>query len=82
MTVSTAVIIAGGMGTRLGNRGNLHPKGFTRIGGKPIIEMSLAKLAKSMDVPRDVIMQAIGWLAREEKVELEEASRGRIIRLI
>ena len=44
--------------------------------------MSLAKLAKSMDVPRDVVMQAIGWLAREEKVEIEEASRGRIIRLI
>ncbi len=43
--------------------------------------MSLAKLAKSMDVPRDVVMQAIGWLAREEKVEIEETSRGRMIRL-
>ncbi len=43
--------------------------------------MSFNKLAKSMDVPRDVVMQAIGWLAREEKVEIEETSRGRMIRL-
>ncbi len=43
--------------------------------------MSFTKLVKSMDVPRDVVMQAIGWLAREEKVEINEASRGRMIRL-
>jgi hypothetical protein len=43
--------------------------------------MSLAKLTKSVDLPRDVVMQAVGWLAREDKVELEESSRGRTIEL-
>ncbi len=43
--------------------------------------MSLAKLAKSIDAPRDLVMQGVGWLAREEKVELEESSRGRVITL-
>ena len=41
--------------------------------------MSLAKLAKQIDAPRDVVMQAIGWLAREGKVEIEEIKRRRTI---
>ena len=41
--------------------------------------MSFAKLAKQIDAPRDVIMQAIGWLAREGKVEIEERNRARVI---
>lgn len=43
--------------------------------------ISLTKLAKSVDQPRDVVMQAVGWLAREDKVEIEETSRGRVISL-
>jgi len=43
--------------------------------------LSLAKLAKQVDAPRDVIMQAVGWLAHEEKVEIEETSRGRVVSL-
>ena len=43
--------------------------------------LSLAKLAKSIDAPRDVVMQAVGWLAREDKIEIEETKRGRFIRL-
>ena len=43
--------------------------------------MSLAKLSKAVDQPRDVVMQAVGWLAREDKVEIEESSRGRVITL-
>jgi len=43
--------------------------------------MSLAKLAKSLDAPRDLTMQAVGWLAREDKVKVEESSRGRIVSL-
>lgn len=42
-------------------------------------QMSPAKLAKAIDAPRDVVMQAVGWLAREDKVEIEESSRGRVI---
>ena len=41
--------------------------------------MSLSKLTKSVEAPRDMVMQAVGWLAREDKVEIEEKSRGRMI---
>lgn len=41
--------------------------------------MSLAKLQKSVDEPRDMVLQAIGWLAREDKIEIEETNRGRLI---
>jgi hypothetical protein len=43
--------------------------------------MSLARLCKEIDEPRDVVMQAIGWLAREGKVDIEETGRGRFIDL-
>jgi hypothetical protein len=43
--------------------------------------MSFAKLVKEIDSPRDVVMQAVGWLAREGKVELEEKNRVRMISL-
>jgi len=36
---------------------------------------TLTQLAKDIDAPRDVIMQAIGWLAREDKVAIEEEGR-------
>ena len=42
---------------------------------------SVSKLAKSVDAPRDVVMQAIGWLAREGKINIIETSRGRSISL-
>jgi hypothetical protein len=43
--------------------------------------MTMAKLAKQVDAPRDVVMQAVGWLAREGKVEIEESKRKRTISL-
>jgi hypothetical protein len=33
---------------------------------------TLTQLAKDVDAPRDVIMQAVGWLAREGKIAIEE----------
>jgi hypothetical protein len=42
---------------------------------------SLAKLVKSIDAPRDLVMQAVGWLAREDKVWIEDSKRGRMIGL-
>lgn len=42
---------------------------------------SLAKLVKQIDAPRDSVMQALGWLAREEKLTIEETSRGKIVTL-
>ena len=43
--------------------------------------LSLAKLVKEVNEPRDVVMQAVGWLAREDKVWIEEESRTRVIYL-
>lgn len=42
---------------------------------------SLAKLVKQIDAPRDSIMQGLGWLAREDKLCIEETSRGKIVSL-
>jgi hypothetical protein len=43
--------------------------------------MSMAKLVKSVGEPRDTVMQAIGWLAREDKVWIDEEGRSRVISL-
>jgi hypothetical protein len=43
--------------------------------------LSLTKLAKQIDAPRDIVMQAVGWLAREGKVWVENGSRGRSVSL-
>ena len=42
---------------------------------------SLAKLVKAVGKPRDIVMQAIGWLAREEKISVDENGRGRVVSL-
>ena len=41
--------------------------------------LSLAKLAKMIDAPRDVVMMAVGWLAHEGKLNLEDAGKGRVV---
>ncbi|MBS0208411.1 MAG: winged helix-turn-helix domain-containing protein [Planctomycetes bacterium] len=33
--------------------------------------LSTAKIVKQLDLPRDVVMLAIGWLAREDKINIE-----------
>lgn len=43
--------------------------------------MSTARLVKELDVPRDIVMQALGWLAREDKINIDEESRSRIVSL-
>ncbi|MBN1908155.1 MAG: winged helix-turn-helix domain-containing protein [Pirellulales bacterium] len=45
-------------------------------------EMSLAKLVKAVGKPRDLIMQALGWLAREEKISIDEQGRTRTVTLL
>ena len=42
---------------------------------------TLNQLAKEVDAPRDVIMQAIGWLAREDKLSIEESRNRKIASL-
>ena len=41
----------------------------------------LSRLVKDIDAPRDVVMQAVGWLAREDKIRIEEESRSRVVYL-
>lgn len=42
---------------------------------------SLTKLVKEIDAPRDLIMQALGWLAREEKLVFDTTGRSKSVRL-
>jgi glycine/D-amino acid oxidase-like deaminating enzyme len=43
--------------------------------------MTMAKLVKAAGEPRDLVMQALGWLAREDKLAIEEEGRTRVISL-
>jgi len=43
--------------------------------------LTIAKLVKEIDVSRDVVMQALGWLAREDKIDVEEDGRTRTVSL-
>jgi hypothetical protein len=43
---------------------------------------SLSKVVERVGGNRDLVMQAIGWLARERKLEVAETKRGRILSLV
>lgn len=43
--------------------------------------LSLAQVVKKVDRPRDVVMQALGWLAREGKIHIEDTGRTRAVSL-
>ena len=43
--------------------------------------VTLSKLARDIDVPRDLVMQGVGWLAREEKVTFHEGPRSKHVAL-
>jgi hypothetical protein len=43
--------------------------------------MTMAKLVKTAGSSRDLVMQAVGWLAREDKVNIEEERHSRIVSL-
>ena len=43
--------------------------------------MSLAKLVERVGGNRDLVMQGLGWLAREGKIEITETKRGRVVSL-
>jgi hypothetical protein len=42
--------------------------------------LSTAKLIKAVEAPRDLVMQALGWLAREDKIQIDD-SRNRVVSL-
>lgn len=43
---------------------------------------TLTQLAKEVDAPRDQLMQAVGWLAREGKLDIHENGRSRTVSLV
>jgi hypothetical protein len=43
--------------------------------------LTLAKLVKAVGEPRDVVMQGLGWLAREGKIRIGEEGRNRVVYL-
>ncbi len=43
--------------------------------------LTITRLVKDIDAPRDVVMQSLGWLAREHKIEIEEEGRTRTVSL-
>jgi hypothetical protein len=44
--------------------------------------VSFTQLVKEIDAPKDIVMQAVGWLAREGKISIEENGRSRSVSLI
>ena len=44
-------------------------------------QLTITQLTKEIDAPRDRVMQAIGWLAREDKIRVEEQARKKVISL-
>ena len=45
-------------------------------------KLSLAQLASEIDAPRDQVMLALGWLAREGKLEIHENGRSKSVSLV
>jgi hypothetical protein len=43
--------------------------------------MSMTKLLKEVQAPRDLVLQGVGWLAREDKIEIDEQARSKTISL-
>ena len=41
-----------------------------------------SKLSREIDAPRDLVMQSVGWLAREEKIAVEQEGRKKIVTLV
>ncbi len=41
--------------------------------------MSMSALVKKIGLPRDMVMQGIGWLAREDKIDFKDEGRMRIV---
>ncbi len=43
--------------------------------------LSMTKLVKAVGEPRDTVMQAIGWLAREDKLVITDKGKSRMVAL-
>ena len=43
--------------------------------------LTIAKLVKEVDAPKDMILQGLGWLAREDKINIDEDARTKLVSL-
>jgi hypothetical protein len=43
--------------------------------------MTATKIIREVDAPRDVTLLALGWLAREDKLHIEDNARSRVFSL-
>ena len=43
--------------------------------------LSMTKLVKAVGQPHDTVMQALGWLARENKITIQKKGRNRFVSL-
>lgn len=43
--------------------------------------LSTAKLVKKAGEPRDLVLLALGWLAREDKINIDDEGRQRMVSL-
>ncbi|QDU80817.1 hypothetical protein Pla110_25520 [Polystyrenella longa] len=43
--------------------------------------VTLSKLSREIDAPRDLVMQGVGWLARESKIEFHPGPRSKLVSL-
>jgi hypothetical protein len=44
--------------------------------------VTLSKLSREIEAPRDLVMQAVGWLGREGKITFHKGSRSKLISLV
>jgi Winged helix-turn-helix domain (DUF2582) len=44
--------------------------------------VTLSKLAREIEAPRDLVMQGVGWLAREGKIAFHEGPRSKTISVV
>ncbi len=44
-------------------------------------EMTITQVVKAVKRPRDLVMQALGWLAREDKLQFDFTKRRHVVRL-
>ncbi|MDA0835870.1 MAG: winged helix-turn-helix domain-containing protein [Planctomycetota bacterium] len=42
---------------------------------------AVSKLVKDLDLTRDQLMQGLGWLAREDKILIQEGPRSKVVAL-
>lgn len=43
--------------------------------------VTLSKLARDLELSRDMVMQGVGWLAREGKLRIEQGPRNKTVSL-